>query len=174
MSSQVKSNQVTFSYAALSRRKHWGFLFYWYWNNRPSYQNPNSGLSVLKDLCHGCLVHFVKNANNASVIRWELEKLFVYGKITALFQTVLSPRLTEVFRKKSQSFSILFKFVHPCLFLYLLCYWYLLFMFWAVIFMFHSVRWRSHFEGSLINFVTQLFKYSNLNKEGSNKVTWFS
>ena len=32
--------------------------------------------------------------------------------------------------------------IHPCLLMYLQCYWYLLSMFWAVIFMFYSVWWQ--------------------------------
>ena len=58
----------------------------------------------------------------------------------------MSPkRYTKRYKQKPQlqSVSIFFKFVHPCLLLYSLCYLYLLFMFLSVIFMFHSVWWWS-------------------------------
>ena len=69
MSSQVKSNQVTFAYAALSPREQ-GLCFIDTGITDHHIRTLTQGLSVLKDLCHGCLVHFVKNANNASVIRY--------------------------------------------------------------------------------------------------------
>ena len=51
----------------------------------------------------------------------------------------LETEAKKVYCNPSQSF---FKFAHPFLLLYMLCYLHLLFMFWAVIFMFHSVWWR--------------------------------
>ena len=42
---------------------------------------------LLKGLCSGCLVHFVNNANCASLFAMELEKLRVNGRITASRQT---------------------------------------------------------------------------------------
>ena len=88
----------------------------------------------------------------------ELEKLLVNDNIGtscqtdvshALYQTLQRTkwalkivRLTSFQEAQLKSVSIFFKLVHPCLFLYLLCYLYFLFTFWAVIFMFHSVWWR--------------------------------
>ena len=42
---------------------------------------------LLKGLCRDCLVHFVNNANRASLFAMELEKLRVNGKITPSCQT---------------------------------------------------------------------------------------
>ena len=63
----------------------------------------------------------------------------------ALYQTLQTTkmnlktvRLTRFQKPQLQSVSIFFKFVHPCLHLYL----YLILTFWAVIFMFHSIWWQ--------------------------------
>ena len=130
----------------------------------------------VKGLCHCCLVHFVKNANNASVdIRygtWEITRrvwrnFSFVSNCSYVCQALYikrnkqknllwkTDRLTEVFRKKnlnpfqsSSSLSI------PCLFLYLLCHYAFFSCFERLFqFMFHSVRWHSHFARSLINFV---------------------
>ena len=53
----------------------------------------------------------------------------------------LAVRLSSFQKPLLQSVSIFFKFIHSCLFLYLLGYYYLLLSFWGVIFMFHSI-WR--------------------------------
>ena len=42
---------------------------------------------LLKGLCRDCLVHFVNNANRASLFAKELEKLRVNGKISLSCQT---------------------------------------------------------------------------------------
>ena len=54
-----------------------------------------------------------------------------------------SVRLTR-FQKRQllQSVSIFFKFVLPCLLLYLLCYLYVILKFWAVIFVYNSSLWQ--------------------------------
>ena len=70
MSSQVKSNQVTFAYAALSPREQ-GLCFIDTGITDHHIRTLTPAYSVkVKGLCHCWLVHFVKNANNASVIRY--------------------------------------------------------------------------------------------------------
>ena len=93
----------------------------------------------LKELCCGCWLHFVDNANKASLFPMKLEELLLNDKITALCQTnyyvpqVLlqmqlfnnenelwkTIRLTSFPNTQLQSVSILFKYVHACVLLYL-------------------------------------------------------
>ena len=77
----------------------------------------------------------------------------------ALYQTLQTTKmnlektvgLTSFQKPQLQSVSIFWKFKHPCLLFYLLCYLYLLFKFWTVSFMFHSLWWRfPSFEFRLI------------------------
>ena len=57
---------------------------------------------LLKRLCHGCLVHFVYNANHASIFVMELEKFLVNGKIIKKRkqnQTCLASSISKVANK---------------------------------------------------------------------------
>ena len=71
-----------------------------------------------------CLPSIISNVTNNKSELWKL-----------------AVRLSSFQKPLLQSVSIFFKFIHPCLFLYLLGYYYLLLSFWGVIFMFHSI-WR--------------------------------
>ena len=62
-------------------------LLFWernYQCGQVSLHFPNIQI-LLKGLCRDYLVHFVNNANRASLFAMELEKLRVNGKITPLY-----------------------------------------------------------------------------------------
>ena len=96
------------------------------------------------------IILFLKGAGSqlaASFFTMQLEKLLVNEKKSQLHvnQTCLPSIASNITSHKSElwktgcSISIFFKFVHQCLFLYLVYYLYLLLAFWAVIFMFRSI-----------------------------------
>lgn len=64
-------------------------------------------------------------------------------------------------RPQLYSVSIFFRFVHPCLLLYLLFYSYLFLIFWTVIFIFHFNRSSSYCLNFDRNSVTQLLQKVN-------------
>ena len=79
-------------------------------------KNPTNSISdwykrkglnkVLKGLCrHGCLIHYVYNANYASLFAMELAKLLVSGNITGSFHTNMSPK-HEIKRYKQQKWTL--------------------------------------------------------------------
>ena len=83
---------------------------YWLWNLRNHLSMTKSQLCV-KQICLLSVIWNVTNNKNG------------------LWKTV---KLTSFQKPQSQSVSIFFKFVHPCPFLYLLCYLHILCIFWAV------------------------------------------
>ena len=112
----------------------------------------------LKGLCHGWLVHFVlNNASNASLCAerpWNLrnQKITCGWKITAwwaIIPNVTSNKneLWKPFRRTSQLQSVLvfFKFVHSCLFLYLLCHLFIILISWAIFFLIGGSSHRLNF-----------------------------
>ena len=114
-----------------------------------------------KGLCHGWLVHFVlNNASNVSLCAerpWNLRN-YLWMKNNSFVRTALWTNVTsnknelwKPFRRTSlqkaqlQSVLVFFKFVHSCLFLYLLCYLFIILISWAIFFLIGGSSHRLNF-----------------------------
>ena len=133
----------------------------------------------IKSLYRDWLVHFFVSLNNASYASlfaerpWNLrnQKITCGWKITAwwaIIPNVTSDKneLWKPFRRTSlqkaqlQSVLVFFKFVHSCLFLYLLCYLFIILIPCAIFFLFGGSSHRLHFGKFRRLRVVSLFSWS--------------